>query len=193
MQRSLLSGLCACALLVSSSMSKEAPVVSGPVLPGPVLPGPGGVYDAVVDLVDALDRGDTEYFEKAFTKSRHGLDFYHKKDGKLSTRESEGPFDFYDVAWDGTPKSARSLKELDAYAKTLDRKGEGRPKTNVTAVYADCPSGNCSYAVVEFDRVWGGENLKQRVVQMRATALVKHVGGKAPHFRVFHWHAAKRH
>ena len=157
----------------------------------PPIPGPGGVYHAVVDLCAALDRGDTDYLREAFVASRHGIEFYRDDDGELATREPAGAFEFADELATGAPVAVRTLAALEKAVAGFADAELGPAETEIETVYADCPSGHCSYAVVEFDRVWG-EGEDRRVVPMRATALVRYDGSSTPHFRVFHWHAARR-
>ena len=170
-----------------------AALMAAPMIPvatsAPV--GPGGVYHAAKDLIEAVDSGDADYLKKAFVTRRHGIEWTFGEDGKERTAEPKTPFDFVEVGADGTSWSAHTLKDLIAGLDGQADAERGRPTSIVTSAYADCPSEGCSYVHIEFDRSWGkGKGL--RTVPMRATALVRWVGGEAPLFRVFHWHASPR-
>ena len=73
--------------------------------------------------------------------------------------------------------SPRALDPLRHRFRDLDPVGRDR-------------DGDCSYAVVEFDRVVTTGD-QSTTVPMRATVLLRHQKGE-PHFRIFHWHASLR-
>jgi hypothetical protein len=175
-----------------TGMLAIATLVAGAVPMTPAAAGPGGVYYAAKKLLDALDRGDAEYLKTAFSHSRHGLEFSCDAAGKLHETQSKHPLAFWDVAADGSAWHAQSAQAVITTTAKLDDAELGRPTSVLTSVYADCPAGECSYAVVEFDRTFG-EGKGQRTVPMRATALMRYAGAeKGPNFRIFHWHAARR-
>ncbi|MCA8942950.1 MAG: hypothetical protein KDB80_10360 [Planctomycetes bacterium] len=157
----------------------------------PLPAGPGGVYDAAVRFGEALANGDAEHLGTALVRSRQGIEFTTGTDGQLHHEEPETPFDFYDVGADGRPWIAHEIEPLLGGLSRLADPKLGRPATRVTRAYADCPGERCSFVVVEFERVWGtGESA--RTVPMRATALLRWVGGEGTAFKLFHWHATPR-
>lgn len=173
-----LPGICAIALLIAPT-----------TVPAPA--GPGGVYDAATRLVKAIGAGDADHLERAFVRARTGIQFTIDADGKERHAEPDTPFDVFDVDAAGKTFHVQTTTDLLEAAGRLADPKLGRPKTTITSAYADCPSEGCSYVVIEFDRTWG-EGKGSRTVPMRATALVRWVGGEGLPFRVFHWHAAVR-
>jgi len=167
-----------------------AGAVSFPAGDGAPVPGPGGVIHAVREFVAAVDAGDAAVLRGAFADSGPGGLYGFTDGGEVRHLDSAGKIAFYDVAEDGG-----SIHETDpaaAIARIRDSiGGTGRGlETTLRTIRANCPSENCSYAVVEFDRAYGrGDQLQ--TVPMQATALVRYFSD-APHFRIFHWHASRR-
>ncbi len=74
-------------------------------------------------------------------------------------------------------------------AMAIPREGV-RIAHRILRVRADCPSSDCSWASIEFDREIHDGN-RVEVVPMTATMLCRYAAD-APHMRVFVWHAAPR-
>ena len=136
-------------------------------------PGPGGVIEAVKAFSKAIATGDVAYLRSA-----------------MADHEAyKGAPGFHDLAFDGKPVEADTLADFaDAWQASVDRRGPIGVKHDIKRIVADCPSGTCSYAYVEFDRLIGAGK-KQRV-PMRATVLLTHTDAK-PWFKIFHWNVSR--
>lgn len=160
------------------------------LLPAPPVPaGPGGVLDATRAFLAAIDRGDRDYLESALAEA-HGMNFGIDAQGKTKQLDQGAtPPLFVEAGPDGSAAIGMGKDFVGALlALGADAKGGRRVKTGVSAILADCPSGDCSYAVVAFERQWTiGE--RTVTVPMRATALFRHSNGK-PNFKLFRWHAS---
>ena len=138
-----------------------------------VLVGPGGVIDAVEAFTKAIDAGDVAYLRSAMADHT----------------AHQGAPGFHDLAFDGKPVEADTVAAFaDAWQTSVKRRGQTGVKHDIKRIVADCPSGNCSYAYVEFDRLIGAE--KTQRVPMRATVLLAHTDAK-PWFKIFHWNVSR--
>ena len=165
--------------------------VAPPPLPAPPA-GPGGVITALKAFAQALDDGNASAVGNLIAETSPGADVAFDGDGKSGEmHDVQGqPLTFFDVTADGAQVEARSKK--DAVGKLLDAvasNAQRRLHTKLLRIRADCPSSNCSYGVVEFERTCeqGGKTV---TVPMRATALVTYDKDAEHHFRLFHWHAS---
>ena len=158
------------AALIGSALLTLVPTLDDASAP---TPGPGGVLDAVEGFLEATARGD-------FKRVAAGLSDHQAYGGAPG---------FHDTSSDGQTIDAQSAR---AYAAALERRHQQRDgqaiSVDVKRIVADCPSGNCSYAYVEFDRISGVGDDAERT-PMRATALLAH-SREAPHFLIYHWNAA---
>lgn len=181
-----------CALLALPPLVALAsfPAFSSP--PAPPRAGPGGVITALQSFVRALDTGNRDALTDFMAAKAPGLEMAFEGDD-AEMREKAGPVvSFFDVAANGDSIAARSR---DDAVRTLLAEVGGtdarRVQTKIIGIHADCPSADCSYGVVAFERHYdaGGANGKT-TVPMRATALVRY-DEAAKHFRIFHWHASR--
>jgi hypothetical protein len=158
-------------------------------LPSPApAAGPGGVLDAVKDLVRAIDQGDETYLRRAFADAT-GVDYGFEGESKeLRQLEPKGTFTFWDVAAGGGDVAVHEVKDLAGKLAAL----AGARKSKLVAVRAMCASEQCSWATFELERTWRDGD-KETVVPFRGTALLRYSGGDdTPHFKVFHWHVARK-
>lgn len=152
-------------------------------------PGPGNVVSSIKSFLAAADAGDREALARHVADRGPGqLYGFDQAGGSIRQLEGSGAT-FYDVSASGTLLEAANREEIVA-AILRDVTGGGEVKTQLNSIRAECASGPCSFAILEFDRVYT-EGERKRVVPMRATALVAYVGGDAPAFRLFHWHASR--
>ena len=175
-------------LLSGAALGSALLLSTTPVAPPAA--GPGGVIEAVRDFVQAMDQGDVDYMNRALTAEIHGVEC-GIEDGKIVQSKRVGAPVFFDVSVDGQLIAALDPSE---FTKKL-RGGVTTSKahaleTSIRSIRADCPSGNCSYAIVEFDRLYTAGGTKTRV-PMRATVLVRHQSASTPNFEIFHWNAAR--
>ena len=135
--------------------------------------GPGGVIHAVEAFTEALDTGDVAYLRSA-----------------MADHEAyQGAPGFHDLAFDGKPVEADTVAGFaDAWRASVERRGQIAVKHDIQRIVADCPSGNCSYAYIEFERLIGAEQTQR--VPMRATVLLRHTDTK-PRFKIFHWNVSR--
>ena len=189
--KALLAGVATLGAALFASASTLSPAPTSAATSG--LAGPGGVIDAVQDYLKAVDQGDGDYLEQAFADvapdGAYGFDETNQKLRQLKRRSGT----FFDVTSSGRPITATSAKEfirMIADEITGSSKAGQRLETKIRSIRADCPSGDCSYAVVEFDRIYTADSGQSRVVPMRASALVRFGKGE-PHFKLFHWHASR--
>ncbi len=163
--------------------------------------GPGGVIDAVQEFLQALDKGDARMLDLLVgdTSPRDGCVVVPDKTSKAGFKEvkDDNTRRFFEVSHDGRPVAAkdkktflRQLREHVTCAKVKAR----TLRTGFRTIRVDCPSQWCSYAVVEFERIYSMDGEKQKSIRMQATALVRYVKRKdasVPHFEIFHWHASR--
>lgn len=178
-----------CALTAALTI---APTSSTPAPSAPALAGPGGVYYAVQDFLGALDTADADALGSAMTSLGHPVEFTMGDDGQLATTQEAAGLNFWGLTATGENVSANSHEGLCKIAASLEDKELGRCKTTITSLRAECSSERLSYALVEFDRVWGyGKG--RRVTPMRATALLRYNSDKqGNNFEILSWHGATR-
>ena len=164
--------------------------------------GPGAVIDTVQAFLQAQDEGDAKMLDLLVgdPSPRDGYVVAPDKDSKVGFKElkDNNSWRFFEVSTDGTPLAARDkasflklLRGQVACAKVKAR----TLQTGVRTIRADCPSQWCSYAVVDFQRVYSIDGETQKPIPMQATALVRYVkrqDAKVPHFEIFHWHASRQ-
>lgn len=153
--------------------------------------GPGGVLEAMRDFLTAVEGNDLTYLRKAVTDERRDGRYGFDADGGIVKVEGEG-WSFVDVTGSGEPITARTADQflLSLTGEYGSKAGGRQLRIDIRSIQANCPSAECSYAVLEFDRVitLGDE---ETTVPMRATALLRHQKDQ-PHFKLFHWHASLR-
>jgi len=176
-------------LLIPVLAALSAPFLALDAATPPPPPGPGGVIHAMQGFCAAVDRGDADYLAKAMAKRGAGGPYgFDRENGRI--RQLEGSsFALFDVTAASEPFAATDQADFVGRMIKDVAHGNGKVETVIHSIRADCPSGDCSYAFLEFDRVFTNGDVKT-VVPMRATALVRHTGEGAPDFRVFHWHAS---
>ena len=175
------------ALLGSAFVSVAPPAPSAVPVPGP-----GGVAIAIKAFLERQENGAST--AKLLSDSAHDLEFHY--DGaelKQTEAGKESTPCFLDVGCDGKPFSARTAKvfvtQLSDLVASNDK--ESRVLTHeIGKIKANCHSGECSVAVVEFTRVYTVGGGKQMHVPMRATALMKYEVTEGASFRIYHWHAS---
>lgn len=179
------AALCAAATFLSFADERPArPEATTPV------PGPGAVIDAARGILRAIEERDRDRLQRAFEPMRgeEGFACTFAKDGKIEAMDvATSQIVFQDVDRDGKPIGARDV--ATAIPLLLSIGGDdGRVEHRLIEARANCPSGDCSWAVVDFERTTRrGDQVV--VTPMRATLLTKH-RDEAPHMRVFVWHAA---
>lgn len=160
-----------------------------------VLPrGPGAVLQAIQGFLGAAVEQDAARVQAWFLpKSRQGgADFaIDPKTHELAYQPMEratGYLHFADLGADGKAISCTEVTAVTEAVRTRIGGPERELEHRILSVHADCPSGDCSWGIVEFERSFRRDG--QRVCQpMRATVLVQHQS-EAPHMRIFHWHAS---
>lgn len=142
--------------------------------------GPGAVLDLHRQLFTALDTGDAA---KALTYlDTTSTDGYAEgQDGGLASPSLQ--------LLDATnhPVSAYGPDACRALLTTLARPANDPTpwRTKIVSSRSDCPSGDLSYAVLEFERMRGDSG---PVTRYRSTALTRWTrdGG----MKLFHWHVS---
>lgn len=175
-------------LAVLPALAAIAPLFAVPAAP-PVR-GPGAVIQAVQDLVGAVDKGDRAALEKIVVGLRRQEGYACGFDAKGSIVEEKpaGDMLFQDVAADGTVVVRNERKAaIDALLTAVGGKDRGL-KTTLRRIVADCPSGDCSWGSVEFERTFRRDG-REVTVPMRATVLVRYES-EDQRMRVFLWHAS---
>lgn len=142
--------------------------------PAPAVAGPGGVIVAVEGLLAAIDRSDRAAIETLLIESPHDYTVAYGKDGKAMHDSKARP----DVAMIRDP-FVQALPEVDGKAGIRHR---------IRAIRANCPAEECSYGVVEFDRIQVAGD-EEKVTPMRATVLTRY-DRKAQKMRIFLWQVA---
>ncbi len=168
-------------LLAVASLALSAPA------PLPV-PGPGAVIEAIQKFTQAIDSSDRASLGNAFATSCRCVSyrFDDRQEIKPSTDAME--LAFTDVAVDGRVLTANS-RQAAVDQLLEDVAGKVHPvKTTIRSIRADCPSADCSWGVVDFEREYRQGETKV-VVPMRATVLVQFEKGK-PGVSIFSWHAS---
>ena len=156
--------------------------------------GPGAVVEAVEGFLRAAAELDLARLEKSFQPrpAEAGAAYLpDPKTGALTFQanvRATGYLHFADLAADGKPILCTDAATAIAAVRTQIGGAERELAHRILAIHADCPSGDCSWASVTFERTFRRDG--QRVLQpMRATVLVQHQS-EPPHMRIFHWHAA---
>lgn len=153
--------------------------------------GPGAVLAAATDILTAIERGDAAALRRAFAPMapEQGVHLAGDAGGELQPVEHPCELVFADLGADGVPVTATTV---DAAVRRLldDVRGKGVTiEHRILSVRADCPSGDCSWGSIDFERVLRrGETTT--VVPMRVT-LVTRYGAEVPHMRPFVWQAAR--
>lgn len=174
--RLLLAGIATATLLLPGFTSHSAPV-----------PGPGGVIDAVTDFLKAMDDRDREALGAAVATQAPGEHFGFGDDTSRVRKLGGSGLSFFDVAVDGHPFRAHDREEfLDGIMGLVNTKLP--MQTTILSMRADCPSGNTSFAIVEFIRSYPGQK-ERELAHMRATALLRHTDDG---FEIYHWHASRQ-
>ncbi len=154
------------------------------------VPGPGAVIEAARGILRAIEQRDRDQLQRAFEPmhDNEGFECTFGKDGNLEGMErAASRLAFQDVDRDGKPVVAHDV--ATAVSLLLGIGGDdGRIEHRLLGARANCPSGECSWAVVDFERTTRRGD-KVVVTPMRATLLAKY-RDEAPHMRVFVWHAA---
>lgn len=165
-----------------------------PVTPATPPPGPGAVIEAIEGFLRAADEQDAARLEKTFQPRPANSGAVYAPDsktGELTFQASarQTPYlHFADVAADGKPIHCTDAATATAAVRTQIGGPERELAHRILAIHADCPSGDCSWGSVTFERTFRRDG--QRICQpMRATVLVQHQS-EPPHMRIFHWHAA---
>jgi len=134
------------------------------------LPGPGGVIALHERLFEALDDLDLEALDKILdVDSPDG----RRKTVLLFDDGGEDPI----TAW-GHGGAREALTRWAAMT------GSG---TRIVRQQVDCPSGEMSYAVLEFERIQRFTDGSARLRRFRSTSLVRHAQGG---WKLFHWHVS---
>jgi len=156
--------------------------------------GPGAVIEAVEGFLRAAAEQDAARLEKAFQPrpAEAGAAYLpDPKTGVLTFQANArltGYLHFADLAAAGTQITCTDAATAIAAVRTQIHGAERELAHRILSVHADCPSGDCSWASVTFERTFRRDG--QRVCQpMRATVLVQHQS-EPPHMRIFHWHAS---
>jgi len=179
------AALCAAASFLPFAAERPA----GPDATTPI-PGPGAVIDAARGILRAIEQRDRDALQRAF-EPMHGEEGFACTFGKNGSIEATdvatSQIVFQDVDRDGKPVAARDV--ATAIPMLLAIGGDDvRVEHRLIGARANCPSGDCSWAVVDFERTTRrGDQVV--VTPMRATLLTKH-RDEVPHMRVFVWHAA---
>lgn len=182
------SNLCLAALLVALPlMSSSLGPVAEPMTPAA---GPGGVLDAVEAFLEAQDGGDAAALQKRLAQHAPGARFGYEAGGQPRMEEGPGSPLFVDRGMGGELLRAASPAEYARLATlkiSAIGKGGAQLDTKIVSLRADCPSGNCSYAVVDFIRTYDRGDGEELAIPMQASALLQHTKDG---FRIFHWHAS---
>lgn len=178
-------------LLLASLGSLAGPGSARLAAPQPV-PGPGAVWAAVQQFLALQDAGGDA--ASLLLDGAGGVDFAIDGEGHpVEPAQGTATAVFCDVAADG---AVLAESRAQGFARRLQRDvatdaGAARQlRTHVQRFRADCNSPSCSWAVVEFERVYQGAAGERRVA-MRATALLQYREGATPGFGIFQWHAAR--
>lgn len=155
--------------------------------------GPGGV---VATIRAFLRYQDENRNAAAFLGAApQAVDVVIDADGSIRTTEKDARIaSFIDLSADGMPLAAATP---EAFAALLDEhvdpsKHAARTlRTEVHAIRATCESENCSWAIVDFERVYTTGRTAEVRVPMRATALLRWDKTEFADFRIFHWHASR--
>lgn len=157
--------------------------------PGPMR-GPGAVLDSARAILRAIEQGDGDALGKVLEPlpEERGLDYTFGADGEPKLENATVGIVFRDRDVAG---KLVAVDTVAAAVKAMAIPREGvRIAHRILRVRADCPSSDCSWASIEFDReIHDGERVE--VVPMTATMLCRYAAD-APHMRVFVWHAAPR-
>lgn len=140
--------------------------------PSPTL-GPGAILEMHKQLFAAIDKGDAEK-AASFVADSGGT--------------AEHPVTAFLIDENGKPTQAEgktAVKEL--VTKLAKSSVDGGPEwtTTIVKTEADCPSGEMSWAVIEFDRNRG---VKGGLKRYRSTSLVRYVEGAG--WKIWHWHVS---
>lgn len=174
MQKRLLAPAAAAALLFCANFELPAPPVAAAA-------GPGGVIAAIEEMLAAMDRGDRAAVAALLVASPHDYTVAYGKDGKPQQHPKDGAEASVDVQMVRDPL-------LDLLTKTKDA-AKGTIRHRIRAIRANCPAEDCSYGLVEFDRI-RSEGDAEQVTPMSATVLTRY-DRKLQRMRVFLWHAAE--
>lgn len=164
------------------------------VAPAPVSApaGPGGVLDAVKGLLRAIDSGDREYLARAIADRHHALTWsVDSKGNEVPAQGDDSAASFFDLGLDGRMVEAAGREAFieRALADLGSSQSKGRlVMSRLVSVQAACAAEQCSYAVIEFERIAASDNGEVKM-PMRATALFRYESG-APSFKLMHWHAS---
>ncbi len=173
------------------------------LLPSPTAPeravrGPGNVIRTVDAYLTTIDAGDVEQL-RALLSDDGGADPYRveERDGKrrIVRSKNRAPAVFCEVGCTGESVTAADRDALlKALTATLGPSlaASRTVRTETRSIQAACPSAECCYAVVNFDRHYTLADGTRTTVPLQATALMRYVGNKDPHFQIFHWHASLR-
>jgi len=156
--------------------------------------GPGAVIEAIEGFLRAADEQDAARLEKTFQPrpANSGAVYLpDPKSGELTFQATarQTPYlQFADIAADGKPILCTDAATAIAAVRTQIGGAERELAHRILSIHADCPSGDCSWGSVTFERTFRRDG--QRICQpMRALVLVQHQS-EPPHMRIFHWHAA---
>jgi len=182
--RSAAAALCALTAVLPFAEARLAP----PLTTAPV-PGPGAVLEAARGIMRAIEQRDRDQLQRAFEPmhDEEGFACTFDKDGGVEAMDrATSQLAFQDVDRDGKPIVARDV--ATAVSLLLGIGGDDvRVEHRLLGARANCPSGDCSWAVVDFERTTRRGDAVV-VTPMRATLLAKY-RDEAPHMRVFVWHA----
>jgi hypothetical protein len=164
---------------------------SAPLTPPPIR-GPGGVAIALKAFLEVQESGKTT--APLLADSGNDLEFTYDGDKLEQVDEDKQTAPaFLDVGYDGKPFQARTAKEfVTQIDNVVASKGKGaRVLTHkIGKIRANCQSGECSIAVIEFTRIYTVGGGKRMHVPMRATALMKYERTEGSSFKIYHWHAS---
>lgn len=164
-------------LVLSTALAGGAWLVSSSPASPVALPaslGPGGILEMHRHLFAAMDRGEVEAVKSFIDDDRRNSE---RQDSLFLVEASGAPV----RAWGGA-----GARELLARLVEADKKSGGEWKTTITKSSAECPSGDLSYAVLEFERahIVDGKTVLERY---RSTSLVRMSEGQ---WKLFHWHVS---
>lgn len=149
-----------------------------PAHPAPF--GPGAVLDMHKQLLAAIDAGDEAKATAVLDETKEG-GWTDSENGGIA-RPTLMLLDAH-----GLPVYAHGVEAARALlAQTARASKDGGPEwtTRVVRSRADCPSGDVSYAMIEFERSRG---VKGGVYRYRSTVLARWTDGK---MKLFHWHVS---
>lgn len=164
MRTLLLSALALAFLALANLMPTRATAA-----PAGPLPGPGGVIDMHRKLFDAIDRGDGQA-AASFASDRQDSVLFWFDEGGMPRSAS------------GALVGMKVLAKLAADARAAG----GSFATSITTSRADCPSGELSWCVLEFERKHATE-AGTAVRRYRSTSLVAMTRDG---FRLVHLHVS---